>query len=71
MTTPITPEWDACEDCMATGGQRDENGEGSCGSCGGAGRRPANAAARAEVVAAETRRQDRAYEAAQRAYDDR
>lgn len=41
-----TPEWDACENCMGTGGERDEYGEGQCGACAGAGRFPANEAAR-------------------------
>jgi len=47
------PEWDTCEDCMGTGGRPDADGEGSCGSCGGRGRRPANAAADAQVQRAE------------------
>ncbi len=63
------PAWDACEDCLATGGLRDAHGEGSCGSCGGTGRRPANAAAREEVRRAEAQRVDAMYDRAEAELD--
>lgn len=49
------PEWYACEDCLGTGGQRDERGEGQCGACGGSGRLPANEAA--DIIVAERARE--------------
>ncbi len=45
----MAAEYDQCEDCLGTGGHRDEHGEGDCGTCGGSGRNPANEAARKEV----------------------
>ena len=64
------PEWEACEDCMGSGGHRDEYGEGSCGACGGRGRLPVNEAAREVVREREERRQEAIYRQAEREYED-
>lgn len=49
-------EWDACEDCMGTGGG------GACFACGGSGRLPANGTAADELVAADLARKDRIWD---------
>lgn len=62
-------EYDACEDCLGTGGHRDQYGAGECGACGGTGRLPVNRAARTQELARQRRREDWAYEQAERDYD--
>ncbi len=64
------PEWDACEDCLGSGGQRDEYGEGNCFACGGSGRLPANGAAQLVLEKQEEKLMDAAYAQAERDLDD-
>ncbi len=65
------PQWDSCEDCMGSGGQRDEYGEGNCGACVGSGRLPANEAARLVLEKQEKKRMEAVYAQAERDLDDR
>lgn len=65
----MAAEWYPCEDCMASGGQRNEYGEGNCGTCGGSGRLPGNQAAFDILAQEEERRQDAIYASLERDYD--
>jgi DnaJ-class molecular chaperone len=57
-----------CEDCLGTGGRRNEYGEGDCGACGGTGTVHLNTPA--EQARAEAERKDWFLELARREMDD-
>ena len=56
----VTAEDEPCEDCLGSGGQRDQYGDGNCAACGGRGRIAANREAEQRDIEQERlRRQDR------------